>query len=280
MIKIGEYQVLFVQRKRPQGVYLGARNSSEEVLLPRKFINTELQEGDPLEVFIYNDNQGLPVATTEQPFLTLGQIALLEVKDVNKVGAFCDWGVAKQLFIPFRNQLNPLEAGQHVVVYLYLDKETNRLVGTTKIKPFLQTTADPSWSVGQTFELLVYEETDLGYKAIVNHTYSGLLYKNELPGPLQLGTQIKGYLKPLREDGKIDLGINPIGASSIEPNAELLLAKLKANDGFLPFTDKSDPEAIRATFGISKKLFKKALGSLYRQRIVELTADGVSLVNS
>jgi len=186
----------------------------------------------------------------------------------------------KELFIPFRNQAARMQRGRSYVVYMYIDKISNRLVGTTKLKGFLQHEADEHIEMGQEVDLLVYAVNDLGYQVVINQTYSGLIYANEVPEPLQIGQQCKGYIKPIREDGKIDVSLFAVGHQSIEPNSQKILEKLEANEGFLPFTDKSDPERIRKEFGISKKLFKKSLGTLYKQKLVLLKDDGVYLVKA
>lgn len=274
MIKIGEYQRLRINRELIQGYYLQCEDDYE-VLLPRKYITDDMKVGDEVEVFVYCDSEDLEVATTEQPKLTLGQCAYLQVRDVNKTGAFCDWGVTKELFIPYRNQVEKLKSNQWAVVYLYLDEVSERLVGTTKIRPFLQKHADEDLRQGQEVDLLVYSRTELGYNVVVNQQYSGLVYHNEAPDGLKIGQSLKGYIKPIRDDRKIDISLFPVGHRSIEPNAQKILEKLDANQGFLPFTDKSAPDSIRQEFGISKKLFKKAIGNLYRQKLIRLEANGI-----
>jgi len=232
---------------------------------------------DEIEVFVYADSDDIPVATTDKPLITLGKIASLKVSDVNKFGAFCDWGLPKDLLIPFRNQETRLKIGQNCIVYLYLDVLSDRLVGTCKLDQFLMKEADDELEKGQEVDVLIRSKTDLGYNVIINQKYTGLVYKNEVPKPLRVGMSFKGYVKPIRDDKKIDISLTPIGHQSIEPNAQKILEKLKANEGFLPFTDKSDPNLIREEFGISKKLFKKAIGNLYRQKIIEFKGDGIIL---
>jgi len=274
MIKIGEFQKLTIKREMPQGFYMEDVDG-EEVLMPRAYLTEDMEIGAELEVFVYCDSEDLEIATTEKPMLTVGQFATLQVKDVNKMGAFCDWGVSKELFIPFRNQTFRLEIGDRCVVYLYLDELSDRLVGTTKINAFLQQTADEYFIMGQEVNLMVYAETDLGYRVAINQTHAGLVYKKELYKPLRIGQECKGYIKPLREDEKIDVSVFPIGHQSIEPNAQKIMKRLEVNEGFLPYTDKSNPDLIRREFGISKKLFKKSLGNLYRQKLVLLKKDGI-----
>ncbi|NND32532.1 MAG: GntR family transcriptional regulator, partial [Saprospiraceae bacterium] len=200
MIQMGEYQTLTITREKPQGFYLSDEEGNE-VLMPATYVSRTMKIGDQLEVFVYGDSQGLVIATTEKPLVTVGQFAHLKVVAVTEVGAFCDWGVSKQLFIPFRNQGVKVRPHQSWVVHMYLDEASGRLVGTTKLNRFLQHEADESLEKGQQVDLLVYERTDLGYRVIVNQKYAGLVYANEIPKSLRLGQQLKGYIKPLREDG-------------------------------------------------------------------------------
>lgn len=279
MIKIGEYQTLIVRREMPQGLYLddGAAN---EVLLPQKYMTPEMELESEVRVFVYCDTEDRIVATTEEPVFTVGQFALLVVNDSNHIGAFCAWGVNKDLFIPYSNQVSSMKPGQHYVVYMYLDEQSERLVGTTRLNKILEQFAGEDIVMGQEVDLMVYNETDLGYSMIVNQKYAGLVYKNEIPRPLQYGQQLKGYIKPLRPDRKIDISLTPIGHQSIEPNAQKLLTRLEDAGGFLPFHDKSDADAIRMTFGISKKLFKKATGALYKKKLIRIESDGIHLINT
>lgn len=274
MLKIGEYQSLTIVREMPQGYYLEDEEGTE-VLFPQKYITDEMAIGDSIEVFVYCDTDDVEVATTEKPVFTVGQYATLEVMDQSEIGAFCDWGVLKQLFVPFSLQARKMEIGEKHVVHMYLDEVTDRLVGTTKLDGYLEKFAQEDIAQGQEVDLLVYNATEIGYKVVINQKYAGLVYKNEVSKSLYRGQAIKGYVKPLREDKKIDISLDPIGIKNIEPNAKKIYDKLLASDGFLPFTDKSDPDKIRAEFGISKKLFKKSLGSLYKQKLVLLKDNGI-----
>jgi predicted RNA-binding protein (virulence factor B family) len=278
MLRIGEYQTLTIKREMPQGFYL-VDEEEQEVLLPRGYITSDMRIGDRLEVFVYCDSEDMDVASTEKPLLTVGEFACLRVTDVTHIGAFCDWGMRKDLFIPFSNQVAKLRTNYRAVVHMYLDEKTDRLVGTTKLKKFLKHTADEHISKGQEVDLMVYSETDLGYNVIIDQTYSGLVYENEIHNRLRIGEQLKGYIKPIREDGKIDVSLFPLGFNSIEPGAQTIMEKLKTHQGFLPYTDKSDAADISEEFSMSKKLFKKSLGSLYRQKLVTLKPDGIYLVN-
>jgi len=275
MIRIGEYQTLRINRQMPQGFYLIDDEDESEVLLPNAFITEDMQLEDMLKVFVYCDASDREVATTEKPLLSVGNFAYLDFPDVNDTGAFADLGIQKQLFVPYSNQAHKINAGEKHVVYMYLDEITDRLVGTTKLGGYLDPHADEDIQKGQEVNCLIYQETDLGYKAVVDQYYAGLFYKNEVPQKLSPGQLLRAYVKPLRPDKKIDLSLSPIGHESIGPNADKILRKLEAAEGFLPFTDKSAPEAIRQEFGISKKLFKKALGALYKQKKVLLKPDGI-----
>jgi len=279
VIEIGEYQILEIVQDSPHGLYLvDADDDDEEVLMPGKYVTDNMKVGDSIKVFVYNDSKGRLVATTEEPAMLLDQYAYLMVASVNEMGAFCDWGVSKQLFIPFRNQATKLKEGEQHVVHLYLDEKTDRLVGTTKLNPFLEHFADEDIEKGEEVPLLVYQLTDMGYKVIIDNYYTGLVYKNETDKELQVGQKLTGYVKPFRNDRKIDISLSPLGYQNIEPNAQLILQKLKAAGGILPFNDKSDPAEIREEFGISKKLFKKAVGNLYKSKTIELRDQGIHLI--
>jgi len=276
MIRIGEYQTLTILREMPQGYYL-VDEEDDEVLFPRKYVTEDMALDDRIKVFVYCDSSGREVATTETPRFTVNQFAYLKVTNVNEVGAFCDWGVNKELFIPYGNQSRKMAVDESYVVYMYLDEVSERLVGTTRLRSHLQK-ADEKIKMGQQVKCLVYALTPLGYKVIVDQKYDGLIYKNETDEPLSVGELKYGYIKPLREDGKIDISLQAVGHQHIEPNAQLILKKLSSADGRLPFTDKSSPEDIKKTFGISKKMFKKALGNLYKQRLILIEKDGIRKV--
>ena len=275
MLYLGEFQVLTVKKESPQGLYL-ENFEGDQVLLPRVYQQPSMTIGSQVEVLVYGDNQNRPIASTERPYLTVNTATCLEVTDVTKIGAFCNWGVSKDLFIPFRNQHQALRIGQQVLVFMYLDEQSQRLVGSTILKKYFKEQADQGLEMGQEVDLLIGSRSDLGYKVIINQTYLGLIYANE-GEELRYGDQCKGYIKPLRPDGKIDVSLQPVGVANIEPNAQRILKRLEEAGGKLPYTDKSDPETIRREFGISKKLFKKAIGTLYRQRLVLLKKDGIYL---
>ena len=277
MLNIGQYQTLKIVREKPHGFYLEC-DEGQEVLFPRKYIKEEMKIDDEIEVFVYCDANDKDIATTEKPVFTVGRYATLVVNDVNKVGAFCDWGISKQLFIPFRNQEKELILGQTCVVYLYLDELTDRLVGTTKLRKHLGVEANEELKIGAPVELIIYDETEIGYKAIVEQYYTGLLYKTDVNRELEYGESIEGYIKYIRKDGKIDLSLKPLSKKPIEPSAKKILERLKASKGFLPFNDKTDPAVIKNEFGMSKKMFKKSLGNLYKQKLILIKDDGIHSV--
>ncbi len=274
MLRIGQYQTLTIVREKPHGFYLEC-NEGQEVLFPRKFISEDMKIGDKINVFIYNDSEDKFVATIEKPSLTLGQYATLTVEDVNRVGAFCDWGVTKQLFIPFRNQEQELLIGQSCVVHLYLDELTDRLVGSTRLKNFLEVEADEELNVGQKVDLIIYEESDIGYKAVVDQYYGGLIYKSDVDTSLKIGDSPTGFIRYIRKDSRIDLSLTPLERKPIEPTSMQILERLKAANGFLPFNDKSNPAVLQKEFGMSKKTFKKSIGNLYKQKLILIKPDGI-----
>lgn len=277
MLRIGQYQTLIIVREKPHGFYLEC-DEGNEVLFPRKFITEDMKIGDKIDVFVYSDSEDIPVATTEKPALTLGQYATLSVQDVNRVGAFCDWGVAKQLIIPFRNQEQELLIGQSCVVHLYLDELTDRLVGSTRLKNFLVFEANEDLNVGQKVDLIIYEESDMGYKAVVDQYYGGLIYKSDAGTSLKIGESTTGFVRYIRKDRRIDLSLTPLERKPIEPTSLQILGRLKAAGGFLPFNDKSDPAVLQKEFGMSKKMFKKSLGNLYKQKLIIIKPDGIHSV--
>lgn len=275
MIELGLHNTLRVIKFEPQGAYLGD-DSLDSILLPTKYIPEGLKVDDELVVFVYNDSEQRPIATTLTPLVTLHQFAALKVKSVTTYGAFMDWGLAKDLFVPFSEQRAKLEEGKRYLVYLYLDEQTNRLVGSTKLNKFLRqrliTVKD-----GDEVDLIVWHRTELGTKVIVNGRYGGLLYANETFKKLKLGQQLTGYVKKLRDDGHMDITLEKPGYASVEPNAQRVLEAIEAAGGHLELHDKSAPEQIYAELQMSKKLFKKALGSLYKAKTITIEEDGIRL---
>lgn len=277
MIEQGKTTTLKIIKRSSFGLFLGDE-SGEEVLLPNKFCRDEMKPGGEIEVFIYRDSEGRKVATTSTPKIKLQEFAQLKVNAVSKVGAFLDWGMDKDLMVPFREQKQNLEEGRWYIVFMELDKKTDRLYASNRIERFLQNDII-TVKEGEEVSLLIWQKTDLGYTVIINNTHKGLIFENEIFTSLRIGDKIPGFIKKIREDGKIDVSIQEAGFwKTKDVNKDLVLFKLKENDGFLAFTDKSDPEEIYSFFGISKKAFKKSVGSLYRQKLISLESTGIRLL--
>lgn len=276
MFKLGEYNTLTIHRFTSVGAYLGKPDADYEdvILLPNKYLKPGMQEGQEVEVFIYLDSDERPVATTLQPFITLGDFATLEVKQVSRVGAFLDMGLEKDLFVPYAEMVERMQVGERYLVGLYLDEETGRLVGTPRVgKLFDQ--KNIQLILGEEVDLVVYNETELGFQVMINKKYGGLVYHNEVFEDLDIGDERKGYIKQIRPDGKIDVSMQPLGVASIEPNAQKILDMLNQNRGMMYLSDKSKPEDIESQTGMSKKAFKKAIGSLYKKRLIAIEDDHI-----
>ncbi len=278
MIEPGKYHTLKVVRSSDQGFYL-TKGEEDAILLPNRYTPAGLQIDDEIDVFVYTDSQGRLIATTLKPKLTLHEFALLQVTSITKFGAFMDWGIAKELLVPFREQEKRLQEGDSAVTYLFYDEVSERLVGSTKIRKFLDN-EDISLEVDEQTDILVYEQTDIGYKCIVNNQYEGMIYENEIFQQINIGDKLIAYVKKVRSDGKIDLQIHQPGYSKVAPNAEKILQHLKANNGWLPLTDKSEPEEIKAKFNMSKKTFKKAVGYLYKKQLISIENEGIKMVTT
>lgn len=275
MIEIGRYNTLRIARETKIGLYL--TDGNDDILLPNKYVPKQFAIDDELIVFVYLDHEERPVATTLEPYIYLDQFALLRVNYINQYGAFLDWGLEKDLFVPFREQARPMEKGKRYLVFMYKDHETNRLAASSKINQFLDN-ENLTVEEGQEVDLIVSHITDLGINVIINELHKGLMYKNEVYDDLRTGDRLKGYIKHIRPDKKIDVTLNKPGAQSIEPNAEKILDELRANRGFLRLNDDSHPEDIRTVLKMSKKAFKKAIGTLYKQKQIEIKEDGIYLV--
>lgn len=277
MIEQGKTVKLKIIKRSTFGLFLGDE-SGEEVLLPNKFCRDEMKPEGEIEVFIHRDSEGRKVATTNPPKIGLYEFAQLKVNAVSRVGAFLDWGMDKDLMVPFREQKQDLEEGRWYIVYMDLDKKTDRLYASNRIERFLQNDII-SVKVDEEVSLLIWQKTDLGYTVIINNIHKGLIFENEIFTSLRIGDRIPGYIKSIREDGKIDVAIQEAGFwKTNDTNSNLILSKLKENDGKLPLTDKSAPEEIYDRLGISKKAFKKSIGSLYKQKLISLESDGIILL--
>lgn len=278
MIEQGKYIELKIEKRSTFGLYL-SHESGEEVLLPNKYCTEEMRPGDTIQVFVYRDSKGKKVATTLIPKIFINEFALLKVTAVTGVGAFLDWGMEKELMVPFREQKQKMEEGRWYIVYLDLDTKSDRLYASNRVERFLQND-QITVKEGDEVKLVALQKTDLGYSVIINHAHKGLIFENEIFQEIRVGDRLKGYIKKVRDDQKIDVTIQPIGfQNSNDSNSELICKKLAENRGFLAITDKSSPEEIYAQFGISKKAFKKSLGALYKQRTISIEADGIKLLS-
>jgi predicted RNA-binding protein (virulence factor B family) len=274
---IGKRSMLSVTRIATPGVYLdgGARG---EILLPGRYVPSGTLVGEAFDVFVHRDSEDRLVATTETPRAMVGDFAPLRVVSSNMhLGAFLDWGLSKDLFLPIREQSHRVGPGDWVVAYIFVDLKTDRIVATTRLNRHLNVTP-PDYAEGQPVELLVAGRTNLGYNAIVSSAHMGLLYHNELPEPLKIGQKLDGYVRAVRPDGKIDLTINPAGYTRVAPLKEQVLEALVSRQGSLPYGDRSSPEEIRRAFGVSKKTFKQAIGALYRERLIAIEERGIRLL--
>jgi len=245
-----------------------------EILLPARYVPEGCKVGDEVEVFVYHDNEGRLIATVAKPLATVGEFQWMQVNEVTQVGAFLKWGIMKDLLVPFREQKMPMKKGGWYLVYVYLDSVTNRIVASARIDKFVDN-SPPQYMYNQEVDLIVAEETGIGYKVIINNLHWGLLYHSEVFRPLAKGEKLKGFIKEVREDGKIDVSMHKLGYEKVDGIALHVLDVLNHNGGYLPIHDKSDAGEIYALFACSKKSFKKAIGALYKQRLVDLEDGGV-----
>lgn len=276
MINIGKINKLNVVKQQGANVYLDDGTSGKVLLTDRK-LPANCQVGDTLDVFVYVDSEGHLAATAKKPLAEVGDVAWLKVVSLNYVGAFLDWGLPKDLLVPFSEQYHEMEVGRSYLVKVFLDNQ-NRIAATTKIDKLLSEESS-DFKVGQKVSLIIADKSDLGVKAIINNSHWGMLYENELFQPVRKGQKLDGYIKQIREDHKIDLSLHQPGYGKVVSLTDSILAKLKANDGVLMLSDKSPPEAIYAAFGVSKKVFKQAIGALYKQQLISIDKSGIKLVN-
>ncbi len=272
----GEFNLLTAKRRTLNGYYL-VDAEDNEVLLPNKYVPSGMKPDDEISVFIYKDSEDRIIATTIKPYIMLNEFAVLEVVDINAIGAFLDWGLEKDLLVPFSEQSLRMQVGSSYPVYLFLDEKTQRLAASAKINKFLDTENITVYN-GDEVELLICNSTDLGINVIINSIHKGLLYDNELFQAVSEGDIITGWIKNVRPDNKIDVSLQKQGYVNVEPNAQKILDKLKENNGFLNLTDKSDPIIILAKLEMSKKTFKKSIGLLYKQKIIRIEKDGIYIV--
>lgn len=276
MIHLGQVNTLEILRETDHGVYL-IDAEDNEVLLPNRYVPDTFKIWDKLDVFIYLDNEERPVATTDMPYIMRNDFALLRCNQVTDYGAFLDWGLVKELFCPFKEQAFKMKPGGWYLVYCYLDEKTDRLVASSKTNQFLDN-KELTVKEFDEVDLIVSHPSDIGMNVIINKKYAGLIYKDQLFTDISVGDKLKGIVKKIRPGNKIDITLGQIGYRNIEPNAERIMAELEDNSGYLNLTDKSSPEAIKHTLQMSKKNFKKAVGTLYKQRLIDIKPDGIYLV--
>ena len=273
-IKVGEYNSLQVARAFDFGMYLG--EGKDVVLLPKRFIPPGVKVGDTLKVFVYHDSEDRLIATTQQPKGIIGDIVYLPVVSVTAQGAFMDWGLMKDLFVPKSKQITGMRVGGHYLVKIYLDELTGRVAASEKIEPYLNNEHLTVKELEQV-DLLVYRRTDIGYVVIINNQHTGVLHFNDIYQDIQVGDRLKGYIKNIREENKIDVGAGKIGYQRVEDEAGKVMRLLEENNGYLPYNDKSSPEDIYSFFGMSKKTFKMTTGNLYKNRKILFTQTGIKV---
>jgi predicted RNA-binding protein (virulence factor B family) len=274
MKELGLISKLKINRFTDFGAYM-ALSDGGEVLLPKGYLKGEEREGDEIEVFVYTDSEDRPVAVTDRPKALLDEFAVLECKEVTKFGAFMNWGLLKDLFVPNAEMAKPMTPGQKYLVRVCVDYKTDRLIGVSKYREFIFP-APKDYEQGNSCEGLIFEKTDLGYKVLLEDRYEGLIYANEVFQPLEIGVTRKLWVKKRRDDGKIDLQVLPSGRIKYDEGSEKILQLLEQKS-FLPLHDKSDPEEIKQVLGMSKKHFKQCIGQLYKAREIEIREDGISL---
>ena len=274
MIKLGFYNTLELYREVDFGAYL--TDGEDEVLLPGRYVPDGAKEGDNVEVFVYLDSEQRPVATTLNPKGIVGDAVLLKVNDVNQTGAFMDWGLEKDLLVPFKEQREPMVAGDEYVVRIMLDEVSGRLIASNRMS-FYAKPGHGDLKLRQEVDLLVCYEVEIGFAVLIDDQYQGMIYKSEVFKPLKPGDKLKGYINQLRPDGKNDVTLRKPGFAAVIEVKPMILEKLSEADGFLPYNSKSSPEDIKKEFNLSKKVFKQAIGNLYKERLIKITDDGITL---
>ncbi len=277
MAQVGRLNKLKVKSTRDYGVHLDGEDKGD-VLLPSRYVPANCRPGDELEVFIYVDREDRLRATTQKPTVTVGQFACLPVVENTAAGAYLDWGLDLDLFVPKSEQQEQMREGNAYVVFVFLDKQTRRITASSKLEKFLDLQS-PEYREGEQVDLVIYDKTDLGYKALVNLAHEGMLYDSEVFQKLSVGQQLQGYIKKIREDLKIDLALQKPGYQGVDASAQIILETIKEHGGKIAITDKSQPEEIYATFGVSKKTFKKAIGALYKKRLIMIDINGIKIAD-
>lgn len=277
MVEIGKTNSLKVIKEVDFGLYLDGGEKYGEILIPKRYVPTDTEVDHYLDVFVYLDSEDRIIATTDLPYAEVGDFAYLKCIGVTGIGAFLDWGLVKDLFVPFREQAHPMSEGLSYFVRIYLDEETERIVASSKTNQFLDNSPH-DFEVGQEVDLIIGTRSDLGVRVVVNEKYSGLIYHNEIFTTIKPGQKIKGYVQKVREDEKLDISLQPAGYEKVDAIAQNILDKLAKRGGYIEAGDKSSPETIKHVFGISKKVFKKAIGALYRNQQITIEEEGIRLV--
>ena len=275
MIEIGKYNNLKILRQTSVGLYLDENSDGIGILLPEKYVPDHFEIDSFINVFVYKDSEDRIIATTLKPFIELNQFECLQVVDVSNIGAFMDWGLEKDLLVPFHEQPGRMKPGDWYVVYLYLDAVTQRLAASARVGKFLNNEI-LTISEGDEVDVMIWEPTDLGVNVIVNNQYKGLVYKNEIFQAVTRGDRMKGYVHKIREDNKLDIRLGKKGYGNVEPNTQIILDLLNKHHGSIPLGDKSEPAEIYSQLGMSKKVFKKAIGSLYKQKLITIEPYSVA----
>jgi hypothetical protein len=275
MVNIGEYNVLKVLRAVDFGVYLD--DGADGILLPKRFVPEGLKVDDEIKVFVYHDSEGRPIATTQEPKGVVGDIVKMKALTVTNLGAFLDWGLMKDIFVPKSKQQNPMREGGEYLVKIYIDEQTGRVAATERIESFLSNDVLTVKALDEV-DLIVYRKTDIGYMVIINNVHTGVLHSNEIYRNIGVGDKMKGFIKTIRPDNKIDVVVGKAGYKRVEGEVEKIFRLLNENNGYLPYHDKSNPEEIYDFFGMSKKSFKMATGALYKQKKIEFTETGIKLL--
>jgi predicted RNA-binding protein (virulence factor B family) len=279
MAILGKRNTLIIVRQAPPGYYLDG-GPLGEILLPGRYIPPTAMPGGKIEVFVYRDSEDRLVATTEMPLAVVGDFAFLRVVSQSpSIGAFLDWGLEKDLLLPRREYAGGVREGRHALVHVMLDEKSDRIIATCRLNRHLNLTP-PSYTEGQQVKLIIESETPLGYKAIINAAHTGLLYRAEISGPLYTGDTMDGFIRTMRADGKIDLGLDPAGHRRLGPLSDQILAALETAGGHLPYHDGSSPDEIRTALGMSKKAFKQAIGVLFRERRIVIEPEGIRLAKA
>jgi len=278
MVQVGQYNTLKVVKKVDFGMYLDGGEAGE-ILLPKRFVPKGLKPDDEIEVFLYHDGENRLIATTQKPLAVAGDIALLRVVSISNQGAFLDWGLMKDIFLPLSQQTTRIDVGGEYLVKLYIDERTGRIAATQRVE---RTLSNENLTVKEKDEvdMLIYQKTDIGYKVIINNKHLGVLHYNEVFRELEYGAHEKGFIKSIKEEGKIDVSLGEAGYKKVESETDRVLRLLEENNGYLPYHDKSNPEEIYEFFGISKKVFKMTIGALYKQHKIELTQTGIKLLEN